>query len=79
MYERKLIVKNQLLLMLKQNTDYISGEAISDSLGVSRSAIWKVINKLKKTKEEAPVEAPKQSAEEKILVEIREILRNNKQ
>jgi len=47
MYERKLIVKNQLLLILKQNTDYISGEAISDSLGVSRSAIWKVINKLK--------------------------------
>ena len=40
-------MKNQLLIMLKQNTDYISGEAISDSLDVSRSAIWKVINKLK--------------------------------
>ena len=36
----------------------------------------KIINSLKRKKEEAPAEEPKPSAEEKLLTEIRDILKN---
>lgn len=36
----------------------------------------KGINKLKKKKEEAPAPAPEPSAEEKLLTEIRDLLKN---
>jgi BirA family biotin operon repressor/biotin-[acetyl-CoA-carboxylase] ligase len=39
-------VKSQLLKILKVNTNFISGEALSKHLGVSRVAIWKHIQKL---------------------------------
>lgn len=42
-------MKLKVLSMLKEHKDqYISGEVISNELGVSRTAIWKVINNLKK-------------------------------
>ena len=38
----------EILTLLKNAEDYISGEYISTSLNVSRTAIWKHINNLKK-------------------------------
>lgn len=40
-------MKDEILKLLKQSDDYISGEEISKILGVSRTAIWKYINTLK--------------------------------
>jgi len=47
MFERKIIVRNKLLILLKKDEDYISGEVLSGRLGVSRAAIWKNMKKLK--------------------------------
>jgi BirA family biotin operon repressor/biotin-[acetyl-CoA-carboxylase] ligase len=42
-------MKDKILHLLKENEgNFISGQAISESLGVSRTAIWKYINVLKK-------------------------------
>lgn len=42
------IVKNKVLKILKDSgNDFISGEKISEDLGVSRAAIWKYINAIK--------------------------------
>ena len=38
----------EILTLLKNAEDYISGEYISTNLNVSRTAIWKHINNLKK-------------------------------
>ncbi|NMA85180.1 MAG: biotin--[acetyl-CoA-carboxylase] ligase [Epulopiscium sp.] len=40
-------MKGHVLRLLQQANDYISGEAISQDLGVSRTAIWKVMQQLK--------------------------------
>ncbi|MGL4848948.1 MAG: biotin--[acetyl-CoA-carboxylase] ligase [Clostridium sp.] len=40
-------MKSKILKILQDSDDYISGEAISNSLNVSRNAIWKHINSLK--------------------------------
>ncbi len=40
-------MKNKILSILKSNDDYISGEQISEILGISRSAVWKYIKKLR--------------------------------
>lgn len=41
-------MKNKVLRLLKETKDeFLSGEKISDEFGVSRSAIWKHMNKLK--------------------------------
>ena len=39
----------KVLNLLKNQTEYLSGEKISNELGVSRTAVWKAINKLKKS------------------------------
>ena len=39
-------MRNQLLALLEENETYVSGEAASKLLGVSRTAIWKQIRKL---------------------------------
>lgn len=44
--ERELM-KKMILKLLKENEDFVSGQMISDKLGVSRTAIWKYINTLK--------------------------------
>lgn len=36
-----------LALLLDAGTDYLSGEAMSETLGVSRAAVWKVIKQLR--------------------------------
>ena len=40
-------MKNKILILLENSNNYISGEKISNCLGVSRNSIWKHINKLK--------------------------------
>ncbi len=37
----------QILKILQQTDDFTSGEWISDTLGISRTAVWKAVNKLK--------------------------------
>lgn len=40
-------MREKILLLLNESDDYISGEEISNKLGVSRTAIWKIIKSLK--------------------------------
>ena len=40
-------MKEKILRLLRENDDYISGQVICESLGVSRTAVWKVIKQLK--------------------------------
>ena len=41
--------KEKLVLLLRENTDrYLSGEAIAKELGISRTAVWKAINSLRR-------------------------------
>ena len=41
-------MQTKILSALQKADDYLSGEALSEQLGITRSAIWKHINKLKK-------------------------------
>lgn len=41
-------MKEELLLLLKNTEDFISGEEISKKFGVTRASIWKMVNQLKK-------------------------------
>lgn len=40
-------MKSEILALLKNASDYLSGQKICDELGVSRTAIWKIIKQLK--------------------------------
>lgn len=40
-------MKQKILTFLKEQTGYVSGQEISNSLGVTRTAIWKYINALR--------------------------------
>ena len=42
-----LNTKSKVLEFLKEKQDYVSGEEISNLLGVSRTAVWKIISRLK--------------------------------
>lgn len=39
--------KTEVLQLLRESEDYISGQQICETLGVSRTAVWKIINQLK--------------------------------
>ena len=39
-------MKTELLKILRETDDYVSGQELCDRLGVSRTAIWKRIKKL---------------------------------
>ncbi len=39
--------KTEVLQLLRNSKEYISGQQICESLGISRTAVWKVINRLK--------------------------------
>lgn len=39
--------KDKVLLLLKGSSDYISGEELSQRMGITRSAIWKYIKSLR--------------------------------
>ncbi|MCR6545293.1 biotin--[acetyl-CoA-carboxylase] ligase [Dehalobacterium formicoaceticum] len=41
-------MKNEVLRFLREQEEYLSGEEISRRLGISRTAVWKQINTLKK-------------------------------
>lgn len=41
------IMKGKIISLLKENGGYVSGEKISEELGITRSAVWKHINSLK--------------------------------
>ncbi len=41
------IMKGKIISLLKENGGYMSGEKISEELGITRSAVWKHINSLK--------------------------------
>lgn len=40
--------KEEILKKLRETDDYISGQALCEAYGVSRTAVWKAINQLKK-------------------------------
>lgn len=40
-------MKREILTMLRENGEYVSGQQICETLGVSRTAVWKAINGLK--------------------------------
>lgn len=40
-------MKTEILTMLRETTGYVSGQALCGRFGVSRTAVWKVINSLK--------------------------------
>lgn len=44
---KEINIKNKILLILKNSDDYISGEELSQYMGISRTAIWKHINTLR--------------------------------
>ncbi|GAB6169739.1 biotin--[acetyl-CoA-carboxylase] ligase [Clostridium carnis] len=41
-------MKEKILNLLKNHNDYLSGQTISDNLGITRASVWKYINILKK-------------------------------
>ena len=40
-------MKSKILELLKNTDSYISGQKLCENLGVSRTAVWKIINQLK--------------------------------
>ncbi len=40
-------MKTEILSMLRNTSDYVSGQSICKEFGVSRTAVWKIINQLK--------------------------------
>ena len=40
-------MKTEILKMLRETEGYVSGQELCNKFGVSRTAIWKVINQLK--------------------------------
>ena len=41
-------MQNKILGLLKETKDYLSGAQLGEQLGVSRAAVWKGIQKLRK-------------------------------
>ena len=41
-------MKSEILKLLKEAEGYISGQELCERFGVSRTAVWKVINQLRK-------------------------------
>ena len=39
--------KTEILTLLRESADYLSGQELCGRLGVSRTAVWKIINQLK--------------------------------
>ena len=44
---KEYTMKSKVLELLKHSDDYISGQRICEQLGVSRTAVWKVMNRLR--------------------------------
>ena len=41
-------MKTKILTLLRESNDYISGQQLCEQFGVTRAAVWKAINQLKK-------------------------------
>ena len=41
-------MKAEILKMLKERQGFVSGQELSDGLGVSRTAVWKAVIKLRR-------------------------------
>lgn len=41
-------MKAEILALLRESEDYVSGQELCNRFGVSRSAVWKAVNQLKK-------------------------------
>lgn len=42
-------MKTELLTMLRETNEYVSGQKVCETFGVSRTAVWKAINQLRKS------------------------------
>ena len=42
-------MRTELLTMLRETNEYVSGQKVCDTFGVSRTAVWKAINQLRKS------------------------------
>ena len=60
--------KQQILRMLRETESYLSGQQISEALGVSRTAVWKIIGKLKE--DGYPIEAVTNKGYRLLSVEV---------
>lgn len=40
-------MKTEILKLLRESEGYVSGQKLCGKLGVSRTAVWKIINQLK--------------------------------
>ena len=40
-------MKTEILKLLRESKDYVSGQQLCETFGVSRTAVWKVMNQLK--------------------------------
>lgn len=41
-------MKSEIIALLRENDEYVSGQELSEKFGVSRTAVWKAVNQLKK-------------------------------
>ncbi|MDE5893963.1 MAG: helix-turn-helix domain-containing protein, partial [Acetatifactor sp.] len=41
-------MKAEILTLLRESDDYVSGQELCQRFGVTRSAVWKAVNQLKK-------------------------------
>ena len=41
-------MKEEILALLRSRDEFVSGQTICEKLGVSRTAVWKCVNQLKK-------------------------------
>ncbi|MDE6168173.1 MAG: HTH domain-containing protein, partial [Acetatifactor sp.] len=41
-------MKAEILALLRERGDYVSGQELCERFGVSRTAVWKAVNQLKK-------------------------------
>ena len=42
-------MRTELLTMLRETNDYVSGQKICETFSVSRTAVWKAVNQLRKS------------------------------
>ena len=63
--------KQQILRKLKESRGYLSGQQLSEALGVSRTAVWKIIRKLKQ--DGYPIEAVTNKGYRLLSVEDRDL------
>ena len=64
--------KQEVLRQLREADGYVSGQQLCEALGVSRTAVWKIINRLKE--DGYPIEAVTNKGYR--LLEISSIRRN---